>query len=206
MDSSLQTGSRAQERTKADIAGDFKPKPLRNGLFCLHLDKGQVEETGYFDGFFVANGLEGPKKDENRHRKRFQSKPFRLHLERGKLREHMCFSLGWIRDCKRVGRQELKTQPTPFKPKRFADVVQSPESCKHNLLMDFWSQAGLKPAKRKSIQASEARYFQSKRLPNGECLPVFGGSETRATSTGPFSKNRSCKGFDWNSQARGARK
>lgn len=82
MDFSLQTGWRVKKRTNANIARDFKPNPLRSGLFCLYLDKGQVEETVSFDGSFVANRLECPKKDEKRHRKRFKNKTVKTVAQR----------------------------------------------------------------------------------------------------------------------------
>ena len=78
---SLQTGW-AEKWTITGIAGDFKPKQLRNGLLCLYLDKCQVEETASLDGFFVASRLEGPKKDEDRHRKRFQNKTVKTVAQR----------------------------------------------------------------------------------------------------------------------------
>ena len=60
-------GLEGSKMIKTGIAGDSKPKPLRNDLFWLYLRREEMS----FD-FFVANGL-GRKMDENRHRRRFQT-------------------------------------------------------------------------------------------------------------------------------------
>ena len=95
MDVSSKAGWGQEERAKTGIVGDFKARPL----YYLYLDKDQVEETVSFDGCFVANRLEGPRRTKTGIAKAFKTKPLRpfrnrtacfaLFGKRGKLREQV---------------------------------------------------------------------------------------------------------------------
>ena len=139
--------------------------PLRNGLFCLYAS-------------FGANGVKGPKKNQNRHRRRFQTKKrcemtlFWLYSNRTK-NVFLTFALqtGWAEKWTKTGIAE------DFKPKQlrhgvfclYLDKGQFEETVSSDGLFVANGLEGQKEDERQ-----HRKRFQTQPAAKWLVLPVFG--------------------------------